>query len=79
MLHEPLEDFLESTARVLGKTEWELFCEICECSQVGNARRDMLWTAWVQEDFIPCFVKEALYKITLGTIFEKESFEQDAM
>ena len=74
-MQEPSEDFLEATARVLGKSEWELFCEICECSQVSEARREMLWTAWVQEDFLPTFITECCYKICLDTVIHKEAFE----
>ncbi len=59
-------DLLEQTAKILGKTEWELFQEICEVSQVNNGRRDMLWDGYATEDFLPTFVNEACYKICMS-------------
>jgi hypothetical protein len=62
-------DILERTAHLLGKSEWDLFVELCECSQVDPRRRDMFWDAWCGEDFIPTFIEEACAKILMGTVF----------
>lgn len=66
-------DLLEQTAKALEKSEWDIFKEICECSQIGNKRRDMLWDAWCGEDFIAPVIEAACHKILLGTVFPEGS------
>ena len=69
-------DSLECVSSLLEKSEWQIFSEVCKSSGISDKRRDALFDAWAQEDFIPYFMEKALGLIIKSLIDKEEPTSQ---